>query len=121
MNKIKLKILKNICIFTGSYYKNEFIEWHPITLLVRWIYKLSKKNKTMKVSELIKASESLINVFDKANINVSDVRYIPMYEDYKCLSTEGHKQMYIIAYLSDIYNVSEKTVYNIVKKFDKEI
>jgi len=44
-----------------------------------------------------------------------------MYEDYSRLKAEGHKVTYTIAYLSEIYNVSEHTIYNMVKKFEKEI
>lgn len=75
----------------------------------------------MKVYELIKASESLLNAFSKANINISDSRYIPLYEDYSRLKAEGHKITYIITYISDVYNISEKTVYIVIGKFEKEI
>ena len=75
----------------------------------------------MKIHELIKASESLLNTFDKANVSVSDAKYIPLYCDYSKLKSEGRKTIYIIAYLSDIYNLSERTVYTVVKKFEKEV
>lgn len=75
----------------------------------------------MKAYELIKASESLLTKFDEANINISDKRYIPLYEDYSRLKNEGHKKTYIIACMSDVYKLSEMTVYNIVNKFEKEI
>jgi len=75
----------------------------------------------MKVFELLNASESIIRRFEKANVNISDSRYIPMYEDYSRLKAEGHKVTYTVAYLSETYNISEQTVYNVVKKFEKEI
>ena len=75
----------------------------------------------MKVYELIQASESLLLKFDSASVNVSDSKYIPMYSDFSRLKSEGHKIVYIVAYLSETYNVSEQTVYNVVKKLEREI
>jgi len=75
----------------------------------------------MKVYELIKVSESLLSRFDKANISVGDSRYIPMYEDYNRLTKECHKQAYIIAYLSDIYKYSERHIYRVIDRFEKDI
>jgi len=75
----------------------------------------------MKVYELLNASESIMTIFDKANVNVSDSRYIPMYTDFSRLKSEGHKITYAVAYLSEKYSLSEKTIYNVVEKFEKEI
>ena len=75
----------------------------------------------MKVVELIRASSSLLSILAGANVMASDVKYLCMYDDYCRMKSEGHKVVYIVAMLSDVFGVSEKTVYNVIKKFEKEI
>ena len=75
----------------------------------------------MKVAELIKISASLLSTLANANVMPNDVRYINLYDEFCRMKLEGHKIIYIVTCLSDIYKVSEKTVYNVVRKFDKEI
>jgi len=75
----------------------------------------------MKVYELMRAGESLLSKLKEANVNVDDSQYISMHSDYRRLKSEGHKIAYITAYLSNIYNISERNIYRIVDKFEQEI
>jgi len=75
----------------------------------------------MKIAELIKVGSSLLNTLAMADVKASDVEYIELYDEYVRLKSEGHKIIYIVASLSDVFDVSERTVYNVVKKFEKEI
>ena len=54
-------------------------------------------------------------------INPSDVKYLELYRDYMRLVTEGHKKTYIMQYLSDEYEVDERTIYRIINKFSAEV
>ena len=75
----------------------------------------------MKVLELVKVSSSLLSTLAEAKIMPGDVKYIEMYNEYSRMKSEGHKITYIVAYLSDVYEISERAIYNVINKFEKEI
>ena len=42
-------------------------------------------------------------------------------QEYVRLSKEGHKKTYIMQYLSDEYNIAERTIYRIIDKFSSKV
>ena len=75
----------------------------------------------MTVFDLIKVYEGPINVLNDANVNLSDVRYIQLFNEYLRMKKEGHKLTYIVAFLVDEYSVGQATVYRIIEKFSKPV
>jgi hypothetical protein len=75
----------------------------------------------MKTHEAIRIYKPLIDAMQNCNIKVEDVKHLGLYDDFTRLRNEGHKITYIASYLASEYNVSERTVYAIVKKFEEEI
>ena len=75
----------------------------------------------MTVFDLIKVFEGPINVLNDANVNLSDVRYIKLFNEYLRMKKEGHKLTYIVAFLVDEYSVGQATVYRIIEKFSKPV
>ena len=75
----------------------------------------------MTVFDLIKVYEGPINVLNDANVNLSDVRYIKLFNEYLRMKKEGHKLTYIVAFLVDEYSVVQATVYRIIEKFSKPV
>ena len=75
----------------------------------------------MTVFDLIKVYEGPINVLNDANVNLSDVRYIKLFNEYLRMQKEGHKLTYIVAFLVDEYSVGQATVYRIIEKFSKPV
>lgn len=71
--------------------------------------------------ELIKSAESLLKVCDREGIVPNEANYITLYEDWVRLTGEGHKKVWIIAYLSQQYSVSEATIKRVTKKFAKRV
>lgn len=69
--------------------------------------------------ELLKAGQSLLEAMEKAGLNVSDAKYVYMYEDYNTMLAQGHKKVYIISKLSDKYRISERNFYYIIQKLSK--
>ena len=67
-----------------------------------------------------KLLQGVMETLDKNGISFSDARHIPMYEDWLRLKTEGHKYIYIIHYLSQQYEMSETSVYRIIRKFSED-
>ena len=74
----------------------------------------------MKVIEIMKLCRKCLDLLQKACIKVEDLRYMEMYEDYMRMAEEGCKKSYIVARLVEIYHVSERQVYYILKKFDAD-
>jgi hypothetical protein len=75
----------------------------------------------MKIHEAIRIYKPVIDNLEKYNIKVEDVKRLDLYDEYVRLKNEGHKITYISSYLSSEYDVSERTVYSIVKKLEEEI
>ena len=71
--------------------------------------------------ELIKSAESILRMCDAAGIAPSEARYLPVYEDWQRLTKEGHKKVWILAYLSQQYDISEATVKRIARKMGKRV
>lgn len=78
----------------------------------------------MVIYERVRISKTHKGVMEQLQtlpVQPSDVRYLELYNDYQRLTSEGHKKTYILQYLSDEYNVDERTIYRIVKKFSTEV
>lgn len=44
-----------------------------------------------------------------------------MYKEYTRLTAEGHKKAYIMKYLSDEYNISERTIYRVIDRLSVDV
>lgn len=71
--------------------------------------------------ELLAVNENLLKKMQSAALSVDDIKYMEMYREYERLRDEGHKKTYIMQYLSDEYEISERTVYRIVDRFSATI
>ena len=75
----------------------------------------------MKVHEILQQNADLLRALARAGAAIEDVRYIPLWSDYERLHRDGLKVAYIVAYLCDTYEVSERTVYRIIRRFGRDI
>lgn len=79
----------------------------------------------MTTYELLKVNENLISMMrqlmQKYGVKVSDIGYLEMYKEYLRMVDEGHKITYIIAFLSDEYSISQRTVYRMIIKLSSSI
>lgn len=71
--------------------------------------------------ELIKSAESILRMCDAAGIAPSEARYLAVYEEWQRLTKEGHKKVWILAYLSQEYGISEATIKRIARKMRKKV
>lgn len=71
--------------------------------------------------ELIKSAESILRICDEAGISPNEVRYLEVFEQWQNLTKEGHKKVWVLAYLSQQYNISEATIKRIARKFKKKV
>ena len=72
----------------------------------------------MTIYELLKVNRKSIEALRDAGIRVGDIRYIDLYMDVMKMTDAGDKKTYAVAVAADQYNVSERLVYDIVKRFD---
>lgn len=75
----------------------------------------------MNAYELLMLNKNVLQIMEDASLDVGDVKYLPVYKEYVRLSQEGHKKTYIMQYLSDEYNIAERTIYRIIDKFSSEV
>lgn len=74
----------------------------------------------MKVIEALKFGQKILETLQNSCIKIEDVRYVAMYDDYVRMKKAGAKKSYIVATLVDVYHVSERQVYYVVKKFSQD-
>lgn len=74
----------------------------------------------MTVYELLKFIGEPLERLTNAGIKAGDYKYIALYEDYLKARKTGGKVGYIVAVLAERYGVSERTVYDVVKRFGKD-
>ena len=72
----------------------------------------------MKIIEILNFNKELLNRVHDAGIRLDDYRYIDLYNEYQTMRKQGEKVTYIVAILSDKYGISERKVYNLVKRLN---
>ena len=75
----------------------------------------------MKAVDILNFASGICATMVNNKVKPSDYIYVEMYSEYMRMRSEGHKYEYIVYYLSNQYNVSEASVYRIVKRLDKEL
>ena len=75
----------------------------------------------MKVAELVKISKEAMKMMSHSGIKTDDWQHMEMYEEYLTMRQNRDKFRYIIAFLSEKYNMSESSVKRIVKRLSGEV
>lgn len=75
----------------------------------------------MKVYELLSFNKELLKKIHTAGIKPDDYKYVDLYADYVSLKSNGEKVSYIVAKLSDKYQVSERQVYSVIGKMERDV
>ncbi|MGM9777148.1 MAG: hypothetical protein ACI3ZD_02290 [Prevotella sp.] len=71
--------------------------------------------------EIIKMNEQLFKLMRKNSIDIGDVQYLALFEEYKRMKAKKHKVSYIVCFLSDKYDVTERGIYKIIKRFGERV
>ena len=71
----------------------------------------------MKVIEILNLNKKLLKKFQTAGIRMEDVEYIGLFNEYLALVAQGEKVSYIVATLADKYTISERKVYDLIRRF----
>lgn len=75
----------------------------------------------MKVFEIVNFNKELLQKLNELGINTSDFKNVELYNSYTKLKSDGLKVAYIVSYLSQEYEISERKVHYIVAKMEQEI
>lgn len=68
--------------------------------------------------ELLLLNRDMLKMLSKHGIYTDDYKYILLYKEYQKMKSENLKTAYIIQILSDKYNMSERTVYRTIRRFN---
>jgi hypothetical protein len=74
----------------------------------------------MKLIEILNLNRKSLEILQKYCIKTSDVSYLQMYHEYESMMKDMLKKSYIIAHLSHKYRISERKVYYLIKKFERD-
>ena len=74
----------------------------------------------MKIIEIVKINKELLKNLHAAGVRMEDEQFVDLYADYTTMHQRGEKMSYIVAVLADRYDISERTVYSLVKRFSSE-
>lgn len=74
----------------------------------------------MKVIELLKIGQNMLETLQESCIRVTDVRFVEMYDEYVRMNADGHKKSYISAVLSEKYKISERQFFYIIKRLSQD-
>ena len=75
----------------------------------------------MKVYEFLNFNKELLLKIHKSGLKLDDYRYVDLYTEYLSLKNEGDKVTYIVNHLSEKFVISERQVYSIVNRMQKEV
>lgn len=75
----------------------------------------------MRVFEIVNFNKELLQKLSELGINTSDFKNVELYNSYIKLKSDGLKVAYIVSYLSQEYEISERKVHYIVAKMEQEI
>jgi len=76
---------------------------------------------SMKIFEVLSFHGELLRRLSAAGVRQGDYRYLDLYRDYHELVARGEKVTYAVSVTATRHAVSERHVYNIVRRFDSEI
>jgi Mor family transcriptional regulator len=74
----------------------------------------------MTVFEILNFNRELLKRLSMTGFKLEDCRYIDLYSEYEQMRRDGDKVTWIVTYLSAKYNVSERKVYVLIKRFKKD-
>ena len=72
----------------------------------------------MKVWEILELSQKSIELLQNLCIKVDDVKYLPLYKEYKAM--KGCKKSWAVSALAERYGISERKVYYLIRKLSQD-
>ena len=73
----------------------------------------------MTLFEALKFNRKPLEMLISLGGKQDDLRCIDLYSEYETMKGQGEKTTYTVAFLAQKYSVSERKVYDIIKRFGK--
>ena len=70
---------------------------------------------------LLKLNVCQLKLMSEIDLNLSDWIYIPLYEEYMEMRSNGEKTTYIISKLSADYHISESSVKRLIRRLSHRV
>ena len=74
----------------------------------------------MRVYEILSLNREFLERLNNFGISLDDCCWVSVYKEYLNMKKNGDKKTYIVAFLSDKYNICERKVYKIIKTMEKD-
>lgn len=74
----------------------------------------------MTVFEILNFNKELLNRLVSIGFRPDDCKYIELYAEYEQLRRNNEKVTYAVSVLATRYRISERKVYEIIKRFGKD-
>lgn len=71
----------------------------------------------MNAYDILLLNQNMLKMMSENGIVADDYKHIQMFKDYTKMKDCGDKISYIVQVLSSRYNLSERSVYRIIKRF----
>lgn len=75
----------------------------------------------MTVAHFVKIHAEVLNLLSQHDIKINDFKYVNLYADYEEMIANGNKVSYSVVYLARKYNISEASVYRLLKRLKSSI
>ena len=72
----------------------------------------------MKVIEAINLTHDLLMRIKEMGVKLDDCQYAHLYDDFEDMKAKGYKTTSIVTVLADIYHISERKVYALLRLFN---
>lgn len=71
----------------------------------------------MRTFDLVKISKGILKLLSNLDVKIDDYKYVDLFDEYETMAKNGDKISYIVTFLSQKYNISEASVYRLIKRF----
>ncbi|MDE6267027.1 MAG: hypothetical protein K2M07_06750 [Muribaculaceae bacterium] len=74
----------------------------------------------MTIFEILQFNRELLERLRKSGIRLEDTDYIDLFADFNRMVATGDKVTYAVACLATNYHISERKVYSLIKRFQRD-
>lgn len=74
----------------------------------------------MTIYEILSFNKELLQRLTESGIRTDDYQYVDLFHDYTKMIQEGNKTTYAVAILSEKYAISERKVYNVLRRLQTD-
>ena len=75
----------------------------------------------MKRIDLVEFNKELLQKLNEAGIRIEDYKYCNLYRSYLKLSEKMQTRKEVILTLAEMYHISDRQVYNILKRLERAV